>query len=65
MQNFTSEIDGFIHGIWIISQSCAHTQSLYTIGGGVHEIEKHFVHKLGVRPQYEADKEDYEEEGSG
>ena len=31
---------------------------------GVQEIKKHFVHDLGVRPQHEADKEDYEE-GSG
>ena len=31
---------------------------------GVPEIEKHFVHDLGVRPQHEADKKDYEG-GSG
>ena len=31
---------------------------------GVQDIEKPFVQDLGVRPQHEADKEDFEE-GSG
>ena len=41
-----------------------HTYTKFMYDWGVPEIEKHFVHDLGVRPQHEADKKDYEG-GSG
>ena len=52
-------IDNFIHGTWIISQSCTHTQNLCKIG----KSKKHFVYDFGAKPQHEEDRKDYEEGG--
>ena len=63
MQHCNVEIDDFMCGTWIISQSCTHTQSLW-YNQAIQEVEKHFVHDLGAKPQHGVDWEDYEE-GSG
>ena len=70
MQHYNFEIDDFICGTWIISQSHSHTQSLcydnvdYSTIGQSKKLRKHFVYVLGARPQHGADQE-YYEEGNG
>ena len=55
MQHCNVKTIDFIHGTWIISESCAHTQSLW-YDWAVQEVKKHFVKDLGARPQHGADR---------